>query len=905
MALDPGSRLGPYEVAAKIGEGGMGEVYRARDTTLDRDVALKVLPDAFMSDPDRLARFEREAKVLASLNHPNIAAIHGLAEDSGVRALVLELVEGPTLADRIAEGPIPLDEAMPIASQIAEALEAAHEAGVIHRDLKPANIKVREDGTVKVLDFGLAKALQPEARDAGASASPTISLTAAATQIGMVIGTAAYMSPEQARGKPVDRRADVFAFGTVLFEMLTGERAFRGDDVSLTLAAVMTFEPDLDRLPAELSPAVRQFLTRCLAKNPKDRVRDIGDMRLAMAGGFDVPAPPSVETPQPAAAPRRHVWQRPLPALVGVLLVALISGITVWSLTRPEVVAPDLIRFVIDPPDAAPLTFTPMWRDVAISPDGTRIVYTDGRGTPQLNLRPIDQVAGTPLRGGEGGDPFVSPDGEWVGFHGGTFGSATTLQKVSMFGGPPVTLAESPNQIFGASWGADDQIVFGTSGAGLFRVAGGGGEPESLTTLDQEQGEGGHYWPFIIPDRQAVLFVIGTGQPLSTGQLAVLEFDTGQITPLGIAGVSPHYVSTGHLVYAAEDGSVRAVPFDADRLEVTGNPVPMIEGVAVKGSGAANFSISDNGRLVSVLGGLGAVAAPRMLVWVDREGREEPAVAEPRSFQEFSLSPDGTRAAVRISDNDGPAVWLFDLIRNTSTRLTFEDDPTNLPTWTPDGTRVAFGPPPAWKAADGTGQVEPLSESPTARPQAFSSDGRVLVVETREGGRFDLGMLVLDGDGTVTPLLQEDYAERNAALSPDGRWLAYESDETGQFEIYVRPFPDVDEGRWEVSSNGGRHPVWHPSGPELFFRGPDDLMMLAFETEPTFTPGTVTALFDLTPYPLAEGFTNRRIAVAPDAQRFLLLKPVTDATSTDAAVTPQIQVVLNWFEELKAWVPGN
>ena len=898
MPLNVGSRLGHYDVTALIGEGGMGQVYQATDTKLKRQVALKILPEAFSADPERLARFQREAEVLASLNHPNIAQIHGLEEADGVRALVLELVEGPTLADRIKQGPIPLDEALPIAKQIAEALEAAHEQGVIHRDLKPANVKVKDDGTVKVLDFGLAKALDPNPTG-DPSQSPT--LTAAATQMGVIMGTAAYMSPEQARGKPVDKRADIWAFGCVLYEMLTGQRAFHGEDVSLTLASVMKSDLNVKTLPHDVPATVRTVLRQCLVKDPKERLRDIGDVRLAMKGVFET----TVSAPsEPTTPPRLQVWQRPIPLVLAGLALLVVGGLAVWTLTRPDVVPPDLMRFVFSPPDNAPLTFGGNFRDVAISPDGTQIVYKGGvGGTQQLNLRPIDQVVGAPLRGGEGAtDPFISPDGEWVGFHsGGPSTSARTLQKVSMFGGPPVTLAESPNVIVGASWGADDQIIFGTAGGGLFRVSGGGGEPEALTTLDAEQGVVNHVWPSIIPGREAVVFVIATGPPLTTGQLAVLDLDSGETRQLGLAGVSPHYVSTGHLVYAAEDGSVRAVPFDVASLDVTGNPVPLIEGVAVKASGAANFSISDNGRLVYALGTAGGFGT-RSLVWVDREGREEPAVAEPRPYQEFSLSPDGTRVAVRITDTAGGRadVWIFDLIRQTNTRLTFDGDPSVFPTWTPDGTHVAFGSPPAWKAADGTGEVEPLSESVNTFPQAFSPDEGSLVVEVRGGGS-DLGVVALDGDGTVTLLLEEEFVERNAALSPDGRWLTYQSNESGQYEIYVRPFPDVDAGRWEVSSNGGIMPLWNPAASELFFVGSDGLMALAFETEPTFTPGTVTGLFDMPPYHTAQ--VNRRIAVDPTGQRFLLLKNVTDQTGTDEATTPEITVVLNWFEELTERVP--
>ena len=617
MPLAPGTTLGSYAVTAKIGEGGMGEVYRARDTKLDRDVALKVLPQAFTEDPDRLARFEREAKVLASLNHSNIGHIYGLEEAEGQKALVLELVEGPTLADRINQGPIPIDEALPIAKQIAEALEAAHEQGIIHRDLKPANVKVKDDGTVKVLDFGLAKAFQPDANDPGLSQSPTISLTAAATQMGMVIGTAAYMAPEQAKGKVVDKRADVWAFGAVLFEMLTGARPFAGGDMSETLARVIDREPDWAALPDNVPPVLNNFLRRCLQKNPKNRIRDIGDVSLAMEGAFETTVPSETSPHQP------QIWQRPIPLTIAGLALLMAGGLSVWIVTRPATAPADLMRFTIVPPATAPLTLGGSRHDLAITRDGTQIVYGSspmGGGSRQLYLRPIDQLVGAPLRGAEGVGPFVSPGGEWIG----SLGSQTTIQKVSIFGGPPVTLAESPSPIFGASWGTDDRIIFGTGGSGLFRVLGDGGDPESLTTLDTEQGESGHRWPFTIPDREAVVFVISTGQPLTTGQLAVLDLATREVRRLGLAGVSPHYVSTGHLVYATEDGSVRAVPFDAASLEVTGNPVPLVQGVVVKGSGAADFSISDNGRLVYASGaGPDGRQVATALVWVDREGVEE------------------------------------------------------------------------------------------------------------------------------------------------------------------------------------------------------------------------------------------------------------------------------------------
>ena len=501
MPLSTGDRLGPYEITGELGAGGMGIVLRARDTMLDRDVALKVLPEAFTSDPNRLARFEREAKVLASLNHPNIGSIYGLEEGGGgeFRALVLELVEGPTLAERIKLGPIPLDEAVPIASQIAEALEAAHEAGVIHRDLKPANIKVKDDGTVKVLDFGLAKAFQPDAGDPNLSASPTISLAAAATQMGMVIGTAAYMAPEQAKGKVIDKRADVWAFGAVLYEMLTGARPFAGDDVSETLARVIDREPDWAALPDDVPPALSNVLRRCLQKNLKQRIRDIGDVSLAMEGAFETTlGAPSEQT----VAPQLQVWQRPLPALIAALLVAVVSSLAVWALlgsgTQP---APLPKRFTLTLPESDRLPGTT--RDkLALSPNGQTLVYRAARdGAFQLFRRPIDQFEAMPMPGTENAfSPFFSPDGQWVGFS-----AAGALRKVALAGGPPQTLTAGPSEfaIRGADWGADDMFVYGDGP--LMQVPGAGGDPAPLFTPDDGRRS---WYPQILPGGDAVLFTL-------------------------------------------------------------------------------------------------------------------------------------------------------------------------------------------------------------------------------------------------------------------------------------------------------------------------------------------------------------------------------------------------------------
>ena len=911
MPLNVGSRIAHYDVTALIGEGGMGQVYQATDTKLKRQVALKILPEAFSADPERLARFQREAEVLASLNHPNIAAIHGLEEADGTRALVLELVEGPTLADRIKRGAIPLDEALPIATQIAEALEAAHEAGVIHRDLKPANIKVREDGTVKVLDFGLAKAFQPDPSDPSLSQSPTISLTAAATQMGMVIGTAAYMAPEQAKGKVVDKRVDVWAFGAVLFEMLAGRKPFTGDDVSTTLARVIEREPDWDSLPSNLSPVLATYLRRCLEKEPKQRVHDIADVRLAMEGAFDVPAPVAVELPEtPVTVPQLQFWQRPVPLVLVALVLVALTGLVVRSATGPTSPVPRVERFAIPPPAPETLGVPPISATLAISPDGTKVVYPATGGNPfQLYVRGVEELTATPLQGlnTQVFGPFFSPDGAWVGFDD---EQDNTLKRVSILGGPAVTICNTGTRtVHGASWGEDNTIIFGTSeGSGLWRVPVSGGEPEEITTL--EEGELNHVWPHFLPGGRAVLFTIQSEGSIENARIAVVTLDTNEQRVLVPGGSHPRYSPTGHLVYGV-GGTLWAVGFDLDRLEVTDpNPVPLLAGVVTKSSGAVDFDLARDGSLVYVAGEATDVVG-RTLVWVDRQGNEVPLDLPTGDYFWARVSPDETRLALTILGGpENPDVWIAELARGTLAKLTTDPAIDVLPLWTPDGDRVVFqsqreGPLGLfWAAADASGEVEPLltiDDAVGLQPYGWTPDGSALVFEYSTAGTgADIAVLSMEGERTWEPLIATEANEMAPALSPDGQWIAYTSDETGQRLVYVERFPERG-GKKTISRVRSADPMWSPDGRELFYLtgGGRSLMVVPVEPGPTLQVGEATLLFEgnyFDPQPL------RSYDVSPDGQRFLRLKlPGVAATETGAG--PEVILVQNWTEELKRLVP--
>ena len=798
MALEIGTRLAHYDVTALIGEGGMGQVYQATDTKLNRQVALKILPEAFAADPDRLARFQREAQVLASLNHPGIAAIYGIEEAEGTRALVLELVEGPTLADRISKGPIPLDEALPIAKQIAEALEAAHEAGVIHRDLKPANIKVREDGTVKVLDFGLAKAFQPDASDPSLSQSPTISLTPAATQMGMVIGTAAYMAPEQAKGKVIDKRADVWAFGAVLYEMLTGKKPFVGEDVSDTLAAVLRADVDLGELPAETPLRLRQVLTACLQRDPKQRVHDIADVRLAMEGAFDA-TEPRIEA---ASLPGLHPWQRPVPLLLAatLLVLVLVAVAGGWFARSP---APSPItHFEVLTPPSPPLGSTVSHVDAVISPNGQQVVYTANvEGRRHLYSRRFDELEAVPLAGTENGvNPIVSADGEWVAFY-----DQAELKKVPISGGPPISLCVVEGNLGGATWESDESLIFSTmqAGTGLFRVSAFGGEVEVVTTPNMETGEIDHRLPHALPGRQGVLFTVSRG---STRDVAVVDLQSGAYQVLVPDASTPRYTEPGYLLYGSGD-VLYVAGFDAGTLTLTTVAVPVVEGLNTKLTGAVNFTVSDGGSLLYVPGTRAALAAQRSLVWVNETGDEEDVALASRDYSGPRVSPDGRRVAVRVREAQGAEsdIWVLDLERHASNRITFDASVSGGIAWSPpDGEWIAYGTRAGLfrKRADGTGVAEALEENQGVHTLGFVPDGSGLVFSEwdRAGDLFQLA-IGDEGVGSPTPLITTGIEagrapwERNPSISPDGRWLTYDSDETGRREVWVRPFPNVDDGR--------------------------------------------------------------------------------------------------------------
>jgi serine/threonine-protein kinase len=878
MPLSSGSRLGPYDILAALGAGGMGEVYRAKDTKLGREVALKILPASFVSDPERVARFRREAQVLASLNHPHIAQIYGLEEANGTQFLVLELVDGESLDKRIARGPIPVDEALSIAKQIAEALEAAHEKGIIHRDLKPANIALTKDGSIKVLDFGLAKAAETTG-SVDAMNSPTITSPAMMTGSGVILGTAAYMSPEQAKGRPADKRSDVWAFGCIVFEMLTGHRAFAGEDVSDTLANVLRGEPDWSALPTGATH-LTSVLKRCLEKDPKQRLRDIGDVKLLLE------ATPSSEGVTRSVPSRRAAWMW-VPA---VLLLIAGGTIAAILLSRGRTIPPAVTRFEVTTSQQEPFNTGTPGANVAISPDGSRIVYTASIGeAAHLVVRQLDQLGVKPIGDTEGAThPFFSPNGQQIGF-----ATLNELKRVAAAGGPSSRVCRIAGVVFrGGTWGPNDSIVFALGGDGLYRVRAVGGEPEKFAAPDRATKEANYVTPSFLPGGRALVYTV----ILQGGETRIMArtLDGVVTTTVVEGGFGAQYLPSGHLVYGQGD-RVMAVPFDVSTLKATGSPLLLQEGIATKvENGVANVATASDGTGVYV-SGRGATGF-RHLIWVDHGGTHVARItAQPLELPRYPrLSPDGRRLALTIGPTNAGQIWVYDLAGSVRPRkLTFQDH--NLfPIWSPDGKRIVFmsltnSDQVLSIPADGSA-MEPerliTHQNPDA-PEDWSPDNAFILF--REMRHLHLLHLA---DGKIRPWLQTRFAEVDGRFSPNGQWLAYTSDQNGTEEVWVRPFPGPG-APVQVSSGGGHEAVWSRDGKEIFYR--NDLKTLSARVVPDapFRVDPPQVLFERGPYGSPIG--GRVYDVAPDG-RFVMIENEPNDNTTPASIV----VIRNWQETLTA-----
>ena len=905
MPLPSGLRLGRYEIQFALGAGGMGEVSRARDTELHRDVAIKVLPEVFAADADRLARFKREAQVLASLNHPNIAAIYGIEEAAGVRALVLELVEGPTLADRIAEGAIPLDEAVPIARQIADALEAAHDQGVIHRDLKPANVKLRPDGAAKVLDFGLAKALEPVATTDNVSQSPTIT-SPAMTRLGMILGTATYMAPEQARGRAVDKRADIWAFGCVLFEMLTGRRAFDGDDVAETIGAVIHKDPDWNLLPATTPSYLRTMLRRCLQKDPRKRLPHIGIARIEID---DTALEPMREAPAVVTPVARHLWSSARLAwfVAAVVAVGTISFEVTRYLTREAVDTPETTRASILPPPQVAVASGggPGWR-FTLSPDGRSLAFL-GRGADgrvQIWVRRIDAMTAQPLAGTDGVVAVAwSPDSRLLAFVAGG-----RLRKIDASGGPALTIADAASNT-ALAWNADDVILFSPDRGALFRVDAAGGTPSQVTTLDSAIGETGHWHPSFLPDNRHFLYS-AIGSAAAPGEVRAVYIgsldptETPRILLQG-GGSNPKYAS-GHVLFLRET-TLMAQPLDIGRLELTGEAVPIAEQVVVGGAtmSMGAFSVSQTGTLVYQAGPAADLGIRSQLVVYDRDGTQLDTVGEPADQMSIELSPDGTRVLASLLDARRLArdLWIYDIRRNVRSRFTFDAADEMNAAWSPDGNQVVFNSRRRnrfdlfQKAASGTGDEElVLADDQDKFPFDWSDSVIAYVNTAGTGGRTGSNIWTLPTTGDRKPaiFLGTEFEERAPRLSPNGRWLAYESTESGApfGDVYVTSFPDR-RGKWQVSNAGGRNPRWRADGKELFFLSRGMLTVVPVSDQgAAFQIEAARPLFQVQPrLTTSGGFAGYSYDVFPDGQRFLVNTLLQESEETSSE---PIALLVNW-----------
>jgi serine/threonine protein kinase len=915
MPLTSGTKIGSYEIGSLLGVGGMGEVYRSHDSKLGRDVALKVLPSAVAADPDRLARFSREAKLLAALNHPNIAAIYGLEDSGGAYALVMELVAGPTLADRIKAGPIPSEEALPIAKQICEALEYAHERGIVHRDLKPANIKVTRDDAVKILDFGLAKALENEATSADISSSPTMSHLA--TQAGIILGTAAYMSPEQARGKSADRRVDIWAFGCVLCEMLTGKMAFSGETVSDTLAAVIKDNPDWEQLPSGTSVRTRVLVQRCLQKDPRQRLQAIGDARIVIDEVLSGAQDPTAPLRQTAVQVQTPAWRRFLPwALASALAVGLLLSLFALrkvsssssTSTQPVVLSMSM------PSDQRFSTINgPAF---ALSPDGSRLVYVTQQTASvagHLYLRELDKPEAVPLDGaGLASSPFFSPDGQWIGF----FGEGK-LKKISVRGGAPVALCDAAGYR-GGSWGTDDTIIFPKHyTTALFRIPASGGTPQPATHLNSASFETTHRWPQFLPGNKAVIFTASSDNNFfGQARVEAAPLDTGVPKVLVENAYFGRYVRGGYLAYVSQ-GTLFVAPFDVQALKITGTAIPVIQGIeADLSNGGVQFAVADNGMAVYTSGG--GASQTMSVVLLDRKGESTVLLKDVADASSPHFSPDGKKLAFQKGIG---GVWVHDLVRGTTSTVTNAAG-ANFPVWTPDGDHLTYSYVPSGsgktlgqrmftKRADGTGTEEPLTaeNSLSSYPSSWSPDGKVLVFmrgSDRTGACCEIWSLTLGADGKPQEAQQfQAIAPDNIvgtidpSVSPDGRWLAYTSGESGTQQVYVVPFPGPG-GKWQISTTGGVEARWSKSGHELFYvkagTQAGSLIAVPYTTDRnSFQAGQPQTLFE-DRIELRAPFTS--YDVSPDGQHFVAFQFPAGPRHGSREAT----VVLHWFDEVRRLV---
>jgi len=883
MTLNPGQMLAHYRLVEKIGEGGMGMVWKAHDTTLGRDVAIKILPDAFAKDAERVARFEREARLLASLSHPAIAAIYGLHVAGDVRFLAMELVPGEDLAQRLERGALPADEVARIGRGVAEALEAAHESGVVHRDLKPANVVITPAGDVKVLDFGLAKALETPSASPRSSLSPTI--TALGTVDGVILGTAAYMSPEQARGKPVDKRADVWSLGCMLFESLTARRPFEGETVSDTLAAVLKLEPDWKALPPQAPKALIDLIRRCLTKDPKERLRDVGEARIVLAalekGGGATAAAGMAETVPPAR--RSSVLPWTLAAAFAALAIAVVAS---WRVDEEP--AKQVLRFRSQGDAMLPnMRGSPF----ALSHDGKRLVFVGSmKDATRLMVRELDQEEGRPIAGSEGAAlPFLSPDGLHVGFLAGE-----KIKRVPIAGGAVLSLVNVA-EARGSAWGEDGYIYYTpTVTEPLMRIPAAGGTPEPVTTLDTQRGERTHRWPWVLPEGKGMLFTIGyLAMGFERSSIGLWRPGAATHEVLIESGTWARYLPTGHLAYV-DGGTLLVTPFDLETLKITGPAMPMLEHVQWStGTGAVNIDVAANGTLVYMAG---ETATERRLLRVNRDGTSQPITEERRPWNYPRFTPDGRKVVLEIEGTTHD-IWAFDIAKGTLSRLTFGGD-AHAPIVSADGKHFLFdatsrqgGSGMFIKAIDGSAEERRLTLAKGRhRPLTTSPDGRtVIYTDVGPNGSADLLAMPMEG-GAGTPVVDGPSEEWGGVLSPDGRWLAYVSAETGRAEIFVRPFP-VAGGKFQVSIDGGRMPVWRRDGRELFFVHEDKLMAATIDTQQGFASGRPQTLFGGAYFIPFDRMTT--YDAAPDGKSFV----VVGLGESDQ--NPVLNVVVNWFEEVR------